>query len=104
MSVCYFFVVVMLGSAVALLYTAPVFSLLLKFLLSDPRKIYRAGIHGGFWVDDAGEQAEVNWVFCSVGSRDATHYTASARCMTRIQLLWCFYLCGHQRVRAATTA
>ncbi|MEZ7501989.1 EamA family transporter [Psychrobacter sp. Arc29] len=68
MSVCYFFAVSYVGAgpAVALLYTAPVFSLLFsKFLLSESitRKSIALAFMAVFGVGLTmlGEQAEVNW-------------------------------------------
>ncbi|MFP3458312.1 EamA family transporter, partial [Psychrobacter sp. SIMBA_152] len=68
MSVCYFFAVSYVGAgpAVALLYTAPVFSLLFsKFLLSESitRKSVLLALMAVFGVGLTmlGEQAKVNW-------------------------------------------
>lgn len=68
MSVCYFFAVIYVGagSAVALLYTAPVFSLLFSALLLDESITRQSALLAlvavfGVGLTMLGEQAQVNW-------------------------------------------
>ena len=68
MSVCYFFAVIYVGagSAVALLYTAPVFSLLFSALLLDESITRQSALLAlvavfGVGLTMLGDQAQVNW-------------------------------------------